>query len=29
MGGGYRKSNFLMAKEVNKELKKKLQHQCL
>jgi hypothetical protein len=29
VGGGYRISNFLMAKEVNKEVKKKLQHQCL
>ena len=32
VGGGYRISNFLMAKgvkkEVNKEVKKKLQHQC-
>jgi hypothetical protein len=27
-GGGYRISNFLMAKEVNKEVKKKLQNQC-
>jgi hypothetical protein len=29
VGGGYRISNFLMAKEINKEVKKKLQHQCL
>jgi hypothetical protein len=29
VGGGYRISNFVMAKEVNKEVKKKLQHQCL
>jgi hypothetical protein len=29
VGGVYRISNFLMAKEVNKEVKKKLQHQCL
>ena len=28
VGGGYRISNFLMAKEVNNEVKKKLQHQC-
>jgi hypothetical protein len=28
VGGGYRISNFLMVKEVNKEVKKKLQHQC-
>jgi hypothetical protein len=32
VGGGYRIGNFLMAKgvkkEVNKEVKKKLQHQC-
>jgi tRNA U54 and U55 pseudouridine synthase Pus10 len=28
VGGGYRISNFLMAKEVNKEVKKRLQHQC-
>jgi hypothetical protein len=27
-GGGYRISHFLMAKEVIKEVKKKLQHQC-
>jgi NCAIR mutase (PurE)-related protein len=26
--GGYRISNFLMAKKVNKEVKKKLQQQC-
>jgi hypothetical protein len=25
----YRLSNFWLAKEVNKEVKKKLQHQCL
>jgi hypothetical protein len=28
VGGSYRISNFLMAKEVNKEVKKKLRHQC-
>jgi CRISPR/Cas system CMR-associated protein Cmr3 (group 5 of RAMP superfamily) len=28
VGGGDRISNFLMAEEVNKKLKKKLQHQC-
>ena len=28
VGGGYRISNFLMAKEVNNEVKKKLRHQC-
>jgi hypothetical protein len=28
VGGGYRICNFLMAKEVTKEVKKKLQHQC-
>ena len=28
VGGGDRISNFLMAKEVNKMVKKKLQHQC-
>jgi hypothetical protein len=28
VGGVYRISNFLMVKEVNKEVKKKLQHQC-
>jgi hypothetical protein len=28
VGGGYRISNFLMAKEVNKEVKKKLQQPC-
>jgi hypothetical protein len=29
VGRDYRLSNFWLAKEVNKELKKKLLHQCL
>jgi hypothetical protein len=29
VGRYYRESNFWLAKEVNKELKKKLLHQCL
>jgi hypothetical protein len=29
VGRDYRSSNFWLAKEVDKELKKKLPHQCL
>jgi hypothetical protein len=29
VGGGYRLSNFWLAKEVNKEVIKTMQHRCL